>query len=366
MATMNYKCPNCDGPLTFNPDKQRFTCDFCLGEFEPAQVQQMNEQKEKRETYDERERKHAEQQAKEAKAAGAENAEEEYAVSYTCPSCGAEVVTTSTTAATTCFYCYNPVVLGSRLSGEFNPDRVVPFELSKEKAIERFMEMCGKRKFLPKGFVGKEQFEKLNGVYFPYWFADEQKSAQLTATGKKIRTWRAGDKEYTETRIFHVVRGGDVIVKNVFERALKSESRDMLQSVHPYDMTKAQPFAMSYLSGFQAEMRDLEKKDVEPIIEQKMSQYAEQVLKNTMDGYDILEPESFNERTDLAAYTYNLLPVWMVTYKFKDEIIPFAINGQTGKAYGHLPIDAGKLALVSAIIALAVFFLGVLGGMLFL
>ncbi len=364
MATMNYKCPNCDGPLTFNPDKQRFTCEYCLGEFEPAQVQQMNEQKEQRETYDEREVRSAE--AKQQQTQAADEGSGEYAVSYTCPSCGAEIVTTSTTAATTCFYCYNPVVLGSRLSGEFNPDRVIPFELSKEKAIERFLEMCGKKWFLPKGFAGKEQFEKLNGVYFPYWFADEQKTAHMTATGKKIRTWTTGNKECTETRIYHVARGGNVQIRNVFERALKSESRDMLQSVHPYDMGKAVPFAMSYLSGFQAEKRDLEKKDVEPVIEQKMHEYTEQVLKNTMEGYDIIETDSFNEHTDLAAYTYNLLPVWMVTYKYNGEIIPFAINGQTGKAYGHLPVAAGKLAAGAAIVAVLVFVLGVLGGMLFL
>ena len=42
MATMNYKCPNCDGPLMFNPDKQMFCCEYCLGEFTPAQVQQIN------------------------------------------------------------------------------------------------------------------------------------------------------------------------------------------------------------------------------------------------------------------------------------------------------------------------------------
>ena len=366
MATMNYKCPNCDGPLKFDPDKQKFTCEFCLGEFEPSAVQQMNEQKEQRETYDERDVKRAEEKKEEAKAKGEEAAEEEYPVSYTCPSCGAEIVTTSTTAATTCFYCYNPVVLGSRLSGEFNPDRVVPFELSKEKATERFLAMCGKRWFLPKGFTSKQQVKKLNGVYFPYWYADEEKTAKLTATGKKIRKWRSGNKEYTETKIYHVVRGGDVIINNVFERALKSESRDMLQSVHPYDLSKAQPFAMSYLSGFQAEKRDLEKADVEPIIEQKMHEYAEQALKNTMEGYDIIETESFNEHTDLAAYTYDLLPVWMVTYKYNGEIIPFAINGQTGKAYGKLPVANGKLAAFSAVIAVIVFALAMLGGLLFL
>ena len=142
MATMSYKCPNCDGPLKFNPDKQTFTCEYCLGEFRPEQVQQMNEQKEQRETYDEREVKRAEQEKAQAQAQGAEESDE-YPVSYSCPSCGAEIVTTSTTAATTCFYCYNPVVLGGRLSNEFKPDRVVPFELSKEKAVERFLPSAG-------------------------------------------------------------------------------------------------------------------------------------------------------------------------------------------------------------------------------
>lgn len=365
MATMNYVCPNCTGPLRFNPDKQKFTCEYCLSEFEPEVIQQLSEQKEQRETSDEREVNAAEKRKEQAKAQGAEESDE-YPVSYTCPSCGAEVVTTSTTAATTCFYCQNPVVLGGRLSGEFNPDKVVPFKLSKEKAMDKFLAMCGKKWFLPKGFAGKEQFEKLNGVYFPYWYADEQKTASLSAVGKKVRTWRSGNKEYTETRVFNVTRAGDVIVNNVFERALKSESREMLQSVHPYDMTEAKPFKMSYLSGFQAEKRDLEKKDVEPVIEQKMNQYAQQALRNTMEGYDAIENEHFDQRTDLSAYTYNLMPVWMVTYKYKGEIIPFAINGQTGKAYGELPVNMGKLALFSAGLAVLVFFIVVLGGMLFL
>ncbi len=36
---------------------------------------------------------------------------------YICPSCGAEVVTDATTAATFCYYCHNPVVLSEKLTG---------------------------------------------------------------------------------------------------------------------------------------------------------------------------------------------------------------------------------------------------------
>ena len=56
----------------------------------------------------------------------------------------------------------------------------------------------------------------------------------------------------------------------------------------------------------------------------------------------------------------------MVTYKYNGEIIPFAINGQTGKAYGQLPVAAGKLALFSAGLAILIFLICALGGIFFL
>ncbi|HCA04745.1 MAG TPA: ATP-binding protein [Ruminococcaceae bacterium] len=393
MATLNYDCPACGGPLKFNPDKQKFTCEFCLSEFDPKTVQEMYAQQEQKVDSEEIEEKEAQ----------ANPSEDGEAVIYTCPTCGAEVMTSATTAATHCFYCNNPIVLGGRLSGEYTPDKVLPFELTKEKAIEKFMAMCKKRHFLPKGFASKERFEKFSGVYFPYWYVDQQKNAQLSATCKKIRTWRSGNTEYTETSIYNVERAGELIIKNVAESALgndddgmlnevqkekidakniKSEADrqrfnalkkqqakqlgDMLNGVHPYDMSKMQPFAMSYLSGFTAEKRDLDKDDVSEKINDRTHQYAQQLLRNTIIGYDTIEVNSFNDKTELEAWSYGLLPVWITTYSFKDEILPFAINGQTGKTYGKLPLNPAKLAAFSALIAVIAFVLAMLGGMLFL
>lgn len=357
MATVNYKCPNCGGPLKFNPDKQMFSCEYCMSDFEEQKIQQI---------YAEREAKQSQAEKAEEKATQTETKEDDEAVVYTCPSCGAEVVTTASTAATHCFYCQNPVVLGGRLSGEFKPDRVVPFALTREKAIETFLGMCGKKWFLPKGFASKKQIEKITGVYFPYWYIDSQRFARADATGEKIRTWRSGNKRYTETSVFQLLRAGDLVIKNVFERALKSESREMLQSVHPFDLSQARDFSMSYLSGFQAEKRDLDKKDVEQAVEQRMQEYSKQLLKNTMNGYTAIQIQSYSDKKDLESWNYTLLPVWVVTYKYNGKILPFAINGQTGKTYGSLPVSKGKLAILFAIVTVALFALGLLGGLLLL
>ena len=39
MATVNYTCPNCAAPLKFNPDKQMFSCEYCMSDFTEKYVQ---------------------------------------------------------------------------------------------------------------------------------------------------------------------------------------------------------------------------------------------------------------------------------------------------------------------------------------
>lgn len=363
MAIVNYKCPNCAAPLTFNPDKQLFSCEYCMSEFTEQKIQEIYAEREAKTSRQEE----AEQKAQNEKQTQSEQATsnkemEEEAVVYNCPSCGAVVMTTESTAATTCFYCQNPVVLGGRLSGNYKPDRVIPFALSKEKAVEKFLHMCKRKKFLPKDFAGANQVEKMTGVYFPYWFIDEQKQANMSAKGNKIRTWRVGNKRYTETSVYRLERSGDLVIKNVFERALKSQDRDMLQCVHPFDITQSKPFAMSYLSGFQAEKRDIERAEINEAVQRKMSEYGKQLLKNTTSGYTGVVVQHYDDRTELESWNYTLLPVWVVTYKYKDKIFPFAINGQTGKTYGNLPTSKGRLAILASIITAAVFILGTIGG----
>lgn len=378
MATMNYKCPNCGGPLMYNPDKQKFACEYCFSEFTDEQVQQLYREKEQQQTGDERERESQQKQQAQAKAQGFDTSGD-YIIGYTCPSCGAEVMTTASTAATTCYYCQNPIVLGSRLSGEFLPDRVVPFALSRESAIERFKKSCGKRMFLPKGFSSEAQFDKFQGVYFPYWYLDEHKQASMVAKGEKVRTWSSGNRDYTETSTYRLYRTGEMHIRNVAEKAIDISKQDKtvmqqreiikdpraLQCVHPFDLSQAKPFAMSYLSGFQAEKRDIEKTAIAGMMEKRMQDYAKQLLEGTMSEYSGLSVEVYNDKNFSEKWSYTLLPVWITTYEYKGEIIPFAINGQTGKTYGKLPVAMGKVLAAAGIIAVVIFLLGLLGGALF-
>ena len=52
-------------------------------------------------------------------------------------------------------------------------------------------------------------------------------------------------------------------------------------------------------------------------------------------------PEGFVGKVEKQEAHYALLPVWMLTTKWRDENYLFAMNGQTGKFVGELPTDNG-------------------------
>ena len=44
MESVQYKCPNCNADLRFNPNKQGFSCDFCDSFFTLEECKTANEQ----------------------------------------------------------------------------------------------------------------------------------------------------------------------------------------------------------------------------------------------------------------------------------------------------------------------------------
>lgn len=383
MAAISLKCPNCGGELIFDPSTQQYQCPYCMSEFNQEQMDEMQPQ-------DQPSREHGtadfgggteqvfedtnqEQDSEESRTdtesrAGdgtEESTEGQEAAVYTCPSCGAEIVTDATTAATFCYYCHNPVVLSGRVSGAYLPKWIIPFSIDRKTAENTFLENMKKKKFVPRGFFNKKQIETLTGVYFPYWMINWEGKGRMRAKGTKVRVWMSGDTEYTETRYYDIYREGDLRFPDMPKNALKKANRILVESVQPYKEEKAKPFSIGYLSGFQAEKRDMEKNEFEQEVMQETREYAQKLLRESAKGYTTVVPGQTDVKTRTEEWNYVMVPVWVITYKGNNgKMYYYAINGQTGKVCGKLPVNYGKLGIVSAAISAAVFLLGMLGGLL--
>lgn len=377
MSVVSYKCPNCNASLVFDPKSQRFLCQYCMSYFteseheaQPPHSQAVAEVADEEQVSEKQRQTVAEvadeeQVSKTQPQTVVKDKDLDQTAVFSCPSCGAEVVTDETTAATECYFCHNPVVLSGRLEGDFLPDKVIPFVIEKEQAVKTFLNWTSKKWFIPKDFFNKKQIEKITGVYFPYWMVDGQLHGKVDAKANQVRSWTSGDTRYTETKFYDVMREGDMWFSDIPRNALNKENSKLVEGVHPFKIQDIQDFSPAYLSGFQAEKRNIEKQALEDGVIKSIRSYAKDLLQDSIKGYSSVSLHHYGMTPANLEWKYTLLPVWVLTYKGKNgQIYYYTMNGQSGKISGVLPIHYRRLflffGLVSLLIALILLIVGYL------
>lgn len=361
MAVVSLQCPNCGGELVFEPSSQQYECPYCGSHFVQEQIDEMQEKEQSSQPG----MAAFGAQTEEGQAEQGEDRRTEDAVAYHCPNCGAEILTDETTAAAFCYFCHSPVVLEGRVSGEYLPRWIIPFSVSRKKAEETFLDTMKKKWFVKRGFFRKKQIEKLTGVYLPYWNVRWKGKGSLRAEGTRVRVWRTGDVEHTETRFYRIRREGDMEFPQMMENALKKANRVLVESVQPYRQEEGKEFSIGYLSGFQAEKRDIEREEAQPGLLRETEEYAGRMLRESVQGYASVTGTDSRITTEEMDWEYVMVPVWTLTYRGENgKLYYFAMNGQTGKVSGVLPIDYPRLIGAALALAAAVFGLVLLGGYL--
>jgi len=363
VSTVTFKCPNCGAGLLFNPENQKFHCDYCGSEFEQPYLEQLAREEEQR-AAERAKKEEAASRDKEQEAQQEPQEEQEPGLVYVCPNCGAELVTDGTTAATFCYFCQNPVVLSGRLTDEYRPDAVLPFTVTKEDAVQHFLSWTAKKKFVPTGFFDKKKISNLSGIYYPYWSADYKMEAKFSGTAEIVTRISTSDEDIITTKHYMVAREGKSEFHDVMRSALQKQDRKLGDGIHPYKLESLKPFSMAYLTGFFAEKRDIDKDTVRPEIIRELKDYTDTMIREDMhytsvNGTTLVNPKG--ER-----YRYVLLPTWIVTYKdHAGKLWHYAMNGQTGALCGKLPVDKGKVAALGAAIGGALMILTLIAGWLF-
>ncbi len=349
-ATVVYQCPNCGAGLMFDPEKQKFCCDFCISEFTEAELIE---------------------DGAEDRARAEEEADKDFCEQmneYLCPNCGAAVVADESTAADFCYFCHNPIVLSGKLSGQMKPHKIIPFKYNKEMAENEFINFAKKKWFVPRRFFAKDQADKISGIYFPFWVTDADTRGLYNATATKIRVWRVGNVQYTETSKYKIQRSGDIHFEDIVTSALSEADKTMLEAILPFPSDSLIDFSMPYLSGFVAKKRDIDRESLSGEIKHRMKNYANEIFRGTVqNGYNSVVTNSCNVDILSSHWEYTLMPIWVLTYKGKkNKVYTYAMNGYTGKIYGEIPIDWKRLfAFFGGIACGAAALLSMLGGVLF-
>ncbi len=325
-----YKCPCCGGAIGFDATLQKMKCPYCDTEFEmetlSAYDSALSEEKADELVWEQ---------------ASAQPWQEDGIRGYVCASCGGEILGDENTAATSCPYCGNPVVMMEQFSGVLKPDLVIPFRLDKDAAIAALKKhYCGKR-LLPKVFQDENHLQKVQGIYVPVWLFDAQADADVRFKATRVRAWSDSQYNYTQTSFYALSRSGSIGFERIPVDGSSKMEDALMESIEPYDHSQAVDFQTAYLAGYLADKYDVDAQDSIDRANERVKRSTEEAFAATAQGYTTVIPEHSSVRLQNGKTRYALYPVWMLHTKWDGKDYTFAMNGQTGKLVGDLPMDKG-------------------------
>ena len=332
-ALQEYKCPCCAGAIAFDTTAQKMKCPYCDTEFEMETLA----------AYDSELSSEGADNMQWETSAGAEwiEGETEGLRVYSCNSCGGEIVGDETLAATACPYCGNPVVMMGQFAGALKPDYVIPFKLDKNAAKAALQKHYGGKKLLPKAFKDQNHIDEVKGVYVPFWLFDTDADARIRYRATMLRHWEDSNYEYTETSYYSVFRGGSIGFERVPVDGSTKMEDDLMESIEPYNFAEAVDFHTAYLAGYLADKYDVTAEESIERANERIKHSTEREFAKTVEGYHTVEPESTSIRLNNGSAKYALYPVWLLNTTWNGQKFTFAMNGQTGKLVGDLPLDKG-------------------------
>lgn len=348
-----YKCPCCAGAIEFDSKAQKLKCPYCDTEFETDILEDYDNELSSTEPDD----------MSWQTTAGSEwgEGETDGLRTYICKSCGGEIVGDENTAATACPFCDNPIVMTGQFSGALKPDYVIPFKFDKNAAKEALKKHYNGKKLLPRVFKDENHIDEIKGIYVPFWLFDADADADIRYKATRVKRWSDNNFDYTETSFYSVKRAGKIAFERVPVDGSSKIADELMESVEPFDFSGAVDFKTAYLAGYLADKYDVNSEESIDRANERIRKSTENAFASTLKDYNSFEQVSASIRLKNGNAKYALYPVWILNTTWNGEKYTFAMNGQTGKFVGNLPLDKKAytkwlIGLTGAITAVAFIF----------
>ena len=136
-----------------------------------------------------------------------------------------------------------------------------------------------------------------------------------------------------------VHRGGSVGFEYVPVDGSTKMADDLMESIEPFNCGEAVDFQTAYLAGYLADKYDVTAEESIDRANERVKKSTEQAFAETVIGYDTVVAENTSVQFHGGKAKYALYPVWLLNTTWNGNKYTFAMNGQTGKFVGDLPVD---------------------------
>ncbi len=339
VETDTFPCPGCGGNMVFQPETQSLSCPYCGNTVEiPDEDGEIFE-------YD----------LESAGDTASHNWGQEKRI-IKCDSCGAETILDAHTTAQFCAFCGASHITQTEETVGIAPESLIPFNISRKDARGRFKKWIQSRFFAPNALKKEHQSQRLTGVYVPCWTYDASTHSTYRAQAghyyyvTETVTKTVNGKTQTETRQVRKIRWFPVSgfygedFDDVLVNASSQIDPTLMSKLSPFHLKELVKYKPEFLSGFLAERYSVELKEG---WNQAVNLIKQQIRLGITRKINADEVRNLRVQTNYQniKYKHILLPIWISSYKYKNKVYSYLINGQTGEVQGHAPLSPLKIGI---------------------
>ncbi len=340
---MIYKCPTCSAALIYDPESGKMKCDNCNNTYETYELQNKTTTVPLQETKPDINIQTLSSTPKwETSYASSEDSME--CRIYTCSSCAAEIAVSEEEVSTFCAYCGQPTVIFSRIATTIRPKYIIPFTVTKERAISLIQDTFTKKgEFVPDDLANLKP-DRVIGIYIPYYLYDIHYYDRQLLQGKiKHETYGSRYKhmsiQSTNTpQIRYYEREAECDFTNIAVDASIQLNNTISQRLEPYYTLKMVPFSPEYLSGFYTDFRDVDPNQLDALATLRAMKLFNDSITQSIFAKEVSAIKS-DPKIEIKKREYALFPAWFVTFRYENIPYTILVNGQTEKILGSVPID---------------------------
>jgi hypothetical protein len=286
---------------------------------------------------------------------------------FQCKNCGAETSVPFDTRSFTCPFCDSNYVveLPPAETGRQPPEFVIGFAVAPEQALEKFRHWLRQANWFRPGDLTRASVEdKLKGVYLPFWsfsmLAECRWSAQIGEYWYRTETYTTVEngKTVTHTRTVTETEWWPLSGRHheFYSGYLVSGSRGLAQAeaerIKPFHLAALKRYQPSFLAGWLSEEYSVEREAALAVCRQEFARREQAAVSAFLPGDTHSQVQAATEFSQINSDLV-LLPVYLLSYRYRDRLFRFLVNGQSGQVSGDKPLSARRiLAVVFGVLAL--------------
>ena len=312
-----FMCPKCGGRMSFAPDGQSLTCEYCSRNQKfTAQPGTANEK---------------DFIIAMATARGHGKPLDQQV--FHCEGCGSEFILPPNQISSTCVYCGSPHVVNWESEEQLlAPDGIIPHAFDQQRAAKYLIEWVEGNKIKP-----EKQVDLPRGVYLPLWSFDlggvidyvgaAVDDSNIQFKGSYPRTIRVSSS--------YAVQMNDIPIP-----ASRKPSAVFLRLIPTFEMKAVKPYDPRYLANWPAEVYDIPMAEASLDARSRSFKHYKNDLPNLLSPTQLISTSSANMTVE--SFRLNLLPVWITELAFGGREHLVLINGWNGAVASDIPDQSEK------------------------